>query len=202
MDVGTVTLFLAVLAVATQVFTVSTVGLAIASRFSLSTARLFDSYGEAIAVQAWHLALGIAVVAMGGSIYFSEVAGFVPCELCWYQRIAMYPLVPILAIAVVRRDVSVAPYVMALALIGGLISAYHMVVERFPAVGTGVCDPANPCSVIWVNRFGYLTIPTMALSAFTAIALLAYTATRRYGCRKTARPKPNEGVPRSVLHLR
>jgi disulfide bond formation protein DsbB len=181
MDVETVTLFLALLAVATQVFTVSTVGLKIASWVSPSAARAFDSYREVVAPQALTLALGIATVATAGSLYFSEVAHFVPCDLCWYQRIAMYPLVPLLTIAAVRKDASIAPYVATLAVIGGAISAYHIVVERLPAAGAGFCDPANPCSVIWVNRLGYLTIPTMALSGFAAIAVLVYLAASRSG---------------------
>lgn len=179
MDVQTVSLFLALLAVAAQIFTVSTIGLGVASTLSPPAGRIFDSYCEAIRPQALVLGLGVAAVSMAGSLYFSEVAHFIPCELCWYQRIAMYPLVPILAVAAVRKDASVAPYVAILAMIGGSISAYHIVVERFPAVGAGACDPQNPCSVIWVSRFGYLTIPTMALSAFAAIALLAYLSARR-----------------------
>lgn len=176
MDVQAVTLFLALLAVATQAFTTSTVGLALASRVFERARPALDAYLDALRPHALQLALGIAVVSTAGSLYFSEVAKFVPCELCWYQRIAMYPLVPILALAVVRRDKSPAPYVVTVATLGGMVSAYHIIVERLPAAGAGFCDPSNPCNVIWVNRFGYLTIPTMALSAFAGIATLGVIA--------------------------
>ena len=63
-----------------------------------------------------------------------------------------------------------------MAAIGGTISAYHMLVERFPSLETSSCDPSNPCSLIWVERLGYLTIPTMALSAFALIVLLVLVA--------------------------
>ncbi len=174
MQVQTVTLFLALLAVATQIFSVTTLGFKAASFLSERAARAFDRYAEAIGAHGLTLALGIATVSTLGSLYFSEVARFVPCDLCWYQRIAMYPLVPMLAIASLRKDTGIAPYAMALCVAGGSISIYHMVIERFPSVGSGFCDPQNPCSIIWVNRFGYLTIPTMALTGFVGIGLLMY----------------------------
>jgi disulfide bond formation protein DsbB len=118
------------------------------------------------------LAAAVATVAMLGSLYYSEVANFPPCRLCWYQRICMYPLVPILAIAAARRDRGVRWYALPLAVTGAAISTWHILVERFPSLESGACDPANPCSIIWVEKLGYLTIPTMALSGFVAIALL------------------------------
>ena len=109
-----------------------------------------------------------------GSLYLSEVAHFTPCELCWYQRIAMYSLAVILVIAAARRDSGVRLYVTVLAGIGAAISCYHIVVERFPQLESSTCDPNNPCSLKWVDKFGYLTIPGMALTGFVAvIALLA-----------------------------
>jgi disulfide bond formation protein DsbB len=114
----------------------------------------------------------VAAIATGGSLFLSEVAGFVPCEMCWYQRICMYPLVPILAIAAARRDRAVRWYALPLAIIGAAISTWHILVERFPSLESGACDPANPCTIIWVEKLGYLTIPTMALSGFVVIGLL------------------------------
>ena len=69
---------------------------------------------------------------MAGSLYFSEVAHFVPCRLCWYQRIAMYPLVLLLGIATLRRDVGIRLYAIPLAAIGAAVSIYHVQLERFP----------------------------------------------------------------------
>jgi disulfide bond formation protein DsbB len=118
------------------------------------------------------IAATAAIVSTLGSLYFSEVANFPPCRLCWYQRIAMYPLAVILSIAAWRRDLAVRWYALPLAVAGGLVSVYHMLVERYPSLESGSCDPANPCSIIWVERLAYLTIPTMALSGFALITVL------------------------------
>jgi disulfide bond formation protein DsbB len=87
----------------------------------------------------------------------------------------MYPLVPILGMAAVRRDTGVRPYAAALAGIGAVISAYHVLVERFPTLESSVCEPTNPCTLIWVERLGFLTIPTMALIGFSFVLTLLAT---------------------------
>jgi disulfide bond formation protein DsbB len=115
------------------------------------------------------LVFAIAAVATVGSLWLSGGAGFTPCTLCWYQRIAMYPLALILGIAAWRRDVAVRVYVIPLAAIGALVSCYHIVVERFPDLESSSCDPNNPCSLKWVEHLGFVTIPTMALAGFLAI---------------------------------
>ena len=117
-------------------------------------------------------AAAVAIVSTLGSLYYSEVANFPPCRLCWFQRIGMYPLAVILPLAAWRRDWSVRWYALPLAVGGGLVSVYHVLIERYPSLESGSCDPTNPCSIIWVERLGYLTIPTMALSGFALIAVL------------------------------
>src|SRR5690606_12994080 len=77
-------------------------------------------------------ALAVAAVAMGGSLYYSEVAEFLPCEFCWYQRIAMYPLAVVLLIATVTRQQLPARYPVIVAGIGLLISIYHYQLQLFP----------------------------------------------------------------------
>jgi disulfide bond formation protein DsbB len=126
--------------------------------------------------QEVQLAFVVALVATLGSLYLSEVAHFVPCRLCWYQRIAMYPLPVILGIAWWRRDHRVRWYAVPLALIGLCISTYHVLLERVPSLeGSGVCEVSNPCTLRWVERFGFVTIPVMALCAFALISgLLVY----------------------------
>src|SRR4051812_4082706 len=127
----------------------------------------------ALGDQPLQLAFVVALVSTLGSLWLSEGAGFVPCRLCWYQRIAMYPMAVILGIAAFRHDVRVRIYALPVVLIGASISVWHILIERFPSLESSTsCDPANPCSLIWVERFGYLTIPTMALSAFALIATL------------------------------
>jgi hypothetical protein len=121
------------------------------------------------------LATAVAAVATGGSLYLSEVAGYLPCVLCWYQRIAMYPLTIVLGVAAVRRDRQVWRTAVPIATIGAAISVWHIVIERNPALG-GACDPAAPCSIRWVEEFGFLTLPTMALIGFVTIIVLALAA--------------------------
>ena len=123
-----------------------------------------------------HLAFLQAVVATAGSLYFHWGMGFPPCDLCWFQRIGMYPLVALLGLAAWRRDQGIRLYGIVLAVLGGLVSCWHLLVERFPTLEGTTCDPLNPCSIIWVEHLGYLTIPAMALSGFALIvALLAIT---------------------------
>jgi hypothetical protein len=121
------------------------------------------------------LATLVALVTTLGSLYYSEVAGYPPCTLCWYQRIAIYPQVVVLGVAAWRRDVAVWRTSVPLAVVGAVLSVWHVVIERNPALA-GPCDPANPCTIKWVEEFGFLTVPTMALVAglsFITLTLLA-----------------------------
>ncbi len=128
-----------------------------------------DSAGD-----RWWLAAGlvVAAIAMSGSLFFSEVAGFMPCVLCWYQRIAMYPLVVLLAIATIRGERAIRPYVLTMSVIGAAISVYHVFVQRIPGLPSGSCSLSAPCTSIYVEVFGFVTIPFMALSAFALIIAL------------------------------
>jgi len=118
------------------------------------------------------LALCVALVATVGSLWFSEGAHFPPCKWCWYQRIAMYPLVVLLGLGAVRRDAGVRLYGVTIAGIGLLASAWHNVMETFPGFGGGGCDPTNPCTIRWVEGLGFWTIPRMAAAAFALILTL------------------------------
>lgn len=120
-------------------------------------------------------AAAIAVAATAGSLYFSEVAGFNPCEMCWVQRIFMYPLALILPLAAVRRDRAAIPYAMAIAGIGLGFSIYHVQLQLLPDQSTS-CDLLNPCSAKWVEALGFATIPMMAGLSF--VLILASLAAR------------------------
>jgi len=120
----------------------------------------------------------VAAVSMGGSLWFSEVAGFEPCRLCWIQRACMYPLVAVLGVAVLRRRRPGAAggwaerLALAMAAVGAVVAGYHLLVERFPQLESSTCDPTNPCSLVWFERLGFVTLPYMALSGFVAIIAL------------------------------
>ncbi|MEX0953116.1 MAG: disulfide bond formation protein B [Nitriliruptoraceae bacterium] len=122
------------------------------------------------------LATAIAFVATVGSLAMSEVAGYTPCVLCWYQRIAMYPLVVILLVAAVRRDRAVWCTAVPIAGIGAAIAAWHVAIEHNPSLAGDTCDPAAPCALRWVEEFGFLTLPTMVLIGFLAIIVLTLVA--------------------------
>ena len=131
---------------------------------------------EDLAPVALPLAAVVAATSMAGSLYYSEVAGYVPCTLCWYQRIAMYPLAPILGIAAVRRDLGVRPYAWVLAGSGAIIALYHYVIQWMPNLDAAACAVDNPCSAVYVREFGFVSIPFMALSGFLAISALVWAA--------------------------
>ena len=109
--------------------------------------------------------------SMLGSLYFSEVANYSPCKLCWYQRVCMYGIALVSLVAVVRRERVAAPYVTVLAVVGLAISAYHYLVEWFPQLESRVCSVDVPCTTVWFRKLGFLTMPSMAGIAFIAIAL-------------------------------
>jgi disulfide bond formation protein DsbB len=171
MSTDQVSLFLALLALIAEIATVGLVA-AVVVQAVQPDLRWSTELLDAVRPVALAIAASVAIVSTLGSLYFSEVANFPPCRLCWFQRIGMYPLAVILPIAAWRRDPAVRWYALPLAVAGGLVSVYHMVVERYPSLEAGSCDPTNPCSIIWVERLGFLTIPTMALSGFALIAVM------------------------------
>jgi disulfide bond formation protein DsbB len=118
----------------------------------------------------------IALVATSGSLFFSEIAKYEPCKLCWFQRIFMYPLVLILGIALWKKDENVSSYVMPMSLIGGLIAGYHYFISTFAKVkASGFCSATGPsCLVEYFTEYGYVTIPMMALTAFCMIFIFTY----------------------------
>ena len=126
------------------------------------------------------IAWAIAAVATAGSLFFSEYSDFVPCRLCWFQRIGMYPLAAILLVAAIRRDHRGGPlYALPLPILASLVSIYHIYIEIHPEAETGSCKVAAPCSVKWIDELGYVTLPVLALTAFAAIiALLLMARTR------------------------
>jgi len=119
-------------------------------------------------------AMIVAFVATLGSLYFSEIMGFVPCRLCWFQRIFMYPLAIILPIGIARRDRGLAGYVLPLAVIGGSISTYHVLLQKTHLFSDACAVHGDvPCSSAYIHWLGFITIPVLALSAFALIGLAA-----------------------------
>jgi len=112
----------------------------------------------------------VASSAALGSLFLSEIAGFDPCRLCWYQRAFMYPISIILLVSLIKNDRGVVKYVLPLSVIGGVIAVYHYVMQLFPTV-LSCSEEIAKCSTIQFAQFGYITIPLMSATAFALIIL-------------------------------
>jgi disulfide bond formation protein DsbB len=124
-----------------------------------------------------YLALLAAWIATAGSLYFSEVLGFVPCQLCWYQRILMYPLALLLTIGLLRRDRHLPLLVLPFALLGLGLATYHYLLEKTDLFRTaGVCAGGVSCTTAWINWWGFVTIPFLSLVGFLVITVMTAIA--------------------------
>ncbi|HEX6491477.1 MAG TPA: disulfide bond formation protein B [Gaiellaceae bacterium] len=160
---------LAALGVAGQVLGALLAAAALAAAFGLrSPLRALRRAAEGY--ELW-LSFVVAALATGGSLFFSEIAHFVPCELCWYQRICTYPLSIITLLAALANEPRIARYLLPLPLAGAGVATYHLLVENGVVGQPGSCLLSAPggCSVKWINEFGYVTIPTLALTAFALL---------------------------------
>ena len=110
----------------------------------------------------------VAAIATGGSLFFSDVAGFIPCELCWYQRICMYPLSIATLLAALFDDHRAARYLLPLPIVGAGVSVYHLLIENGVVKQGQTCLLSAPggCATKWIEEFGYVTIPVLALTGF------------------------------------
>ena len=133
---------------------------------------LFPQLRSFVREQAAVFALVISGGATVGSLFLSEVLDQVPCELCWYQRIFMYPLPFLVGVALIRKSRDVGLGAIVLAGVGSMISIYHLVVQWVP--GAGTCDLDNPCSSRILEFLGFISTPAMALTAFIATAISLY----------------------------
>lgn len=122
---------------------------------------------------ALYLIFGIAFSGTIGSLIFSEVLGFAPCALCWYQRIFLYPLVFILPVAIVKKDKLVSEYVLPLAFVGGLIAGYHSLLS-WGVISENIlpCTSGVSCSTKYFEFFGFVNIPFLSFVAFVLVIFL------------------------------
>jgi len=117
-----------------------------------------------------HISWFLSIIATLGSLYFSEILKYIPCTLCWYQRILMYPLVIIFGVALLRNDNKVYLYTLPMTLIGLLISGYHYLLQKVPFVfDIHACSSGVPCNVDYINVFGFITIPFLSFICFLTI---------------------------------
>ncbi len=173
MDTATFSTFAALMAILANVLTLGLVGLRVASGTNAAARATLDQIGQYRIL----LAGVVGATCMAGSLYYSEVAGFTPCRYCWYQRFVMYPI-PFIALmggAVGGANPAVHNWTRRIigwgALFGASISIYHLYLQN---VNTGAksCGTTS-CTAKWVNEFGFISIPYMALSGFLLIAALS-----------------------------
>lgn len=135
----------------------------------------FDS-NWAILFLCWLL----AGVSTAGSLFFSEVMGFAPCLLCWYQRICLFPLVIILATGLFPLDRSVVKYALPLAAVGWLTAFYHNLLHAgIIPESVAPCSVGVSCTEEYIDLFGFLTIPMLSFLAFSAIVALLVILNRK-----------------------
>ena len=125
-----------------------------------------------LSASSHYLALLGAWIATCGSLFFSEALGWLPCVLCWYQRILMYPLALILAVGLLRRDKRVHLYVLPFSALGVCVSLYHYLLIKTDWLPPPPCVAGIPCTVDYLNWFGFINIPFLALTAFLLISFL------------------------------
>lgn len=118
----------------------------------------------------------VALVATLGSLFFSEVMEFIPCTLCWYQRITMYPLCIILLIGLLNKDNQVNSYAIPFSLVGLLLALYHNLIHyEIISEEASPCVAGVPCSTKYIEWLGFITIPFLSFVAFTFITILLFS---------------------------
>ncbi len=127
-----------------------------------------------------YLVLGFLISGVSAlfSLVYSEVIGFLPCHLCWYQRVFMFPLVFIFSTAIWYKDRHIVKYILPLAFIGFVISAYQNFIYYFGNSASVPCDASGiSCYQHLVSEFGgYISVPTLAISGFLGILAVVIVA--------------------------
>jgi disulfide bond formation protein DsbB len=134
-----------------------------------------DALVDLLGAASRHIALLAAWIALCGSLFFSEVLRWQPCLLCWYQRILMYPLAILLAIGIVRRDRGLHIYVLPFSIVGIGVALYHYLLIKTDWLPPPACAVGVPCTVDYLNWFGFINIPFLALTAFLIITCMMIT---------------------------
>jgi disulfide bond formation protein DsbB len=176
MDTNILVYMLSVLTLACDIFLIWLFVYFIAAKLNFKI-RACEEFISLIRRNAILLSLIISAAATMGSLYFSEILGFEPCELCWFQRIFMYPQVILFAAALWRKKKDILIYSIPLTLFGAIISIYQNYLVVASTSGQTICTTTGPsCVVEYFLTFGFINIPVMALTAFLlllAIALIA-----------------------------
>lgn len=126
-----------------------------------------------ILVNAIYLILLQLILALLGSLYFSNVKGFEPCILCWWQRIFMYSQIPVIAVALFKKEIDIYKYTLTLSILGIIVSIYHNLLYVGIIKNEDFCTRGISCTSKYIEYFGFVTIPLLALIAFSVIITLS-----------------------------
>lgn len=147
--------------------------LIIVARLAAGSVPAAANVGRGVIALRAPITFAVAAVATAGSLYFSESAGYVPCQLCWFQRIAMYPIAAVALVALLRRDRAARWYILPMAVVGAAISTYHVLIEWGWVNDSESCALFGPsCADVWFEAFGFVTLALMALAGFVSIIVL------------------------------
>jgi disulfide bond formation protein DsbB len=136
-----------------------------------------DSENRYLAILACLL---IALASMLGSLFFSEIMGFSPCALCWYQRIAMYPLVLIFLVGMFQPIKSTINFALPIVSTGLFIAIYHNLLHYGIVPETASpCRAGVPCSTVYINWLGFITIPMLSAISFVLILAILLILQKR-----------------------
>lgn len=120
------------------------------------------------------LGLFVAGGSVLGSLYYSEIVGYEPCTLCWWARIFIYSSALIMLVAILKKKADAFVYVLPLSIIGILFAINHLIITWFPGKGFS-CDAVELCTKLYVNEFGFVSIPLMVFVVYVALIVLSFT---------------------------
>lgn len=163
----------------TNLISLGTIGLQIASLAMIIIAVTPNKFGKIksfVSKNIIAILFLLVLSAVIGSLYYSEIAGLVPCRFCWYQRILMYPQIIILAIAYWKKDRSVLDYILGLSILGLIIAIYHYYIQFGGQQLVMPCSLDGSCAAKPFITYGYITIPLMSASVFLTIIVTALFA--------------------------
>ncbi len=168
--VHTMSIFFAILALLSIAFVAITIASALSQRFL--KCKCYTKLKTRIQPYAYEFAFVVALVATLGSLFYSDIAHFTPCKLCWYQRILMYPQSLLLYISLIRRERFLTPYLQIMSIVGFVIATYHTIIQWVPQSPFLPCTGISECGKIYSATFGFITIPLMSAAAFALLFTL------------------------------
>ena len=166
--------FTSILNLLTAIFTIvlQVLIVVIIARFFVSKNRASDRFLKAVSKNAYIVSFLITFGGLVLSLVYSDIIGYAPCTLCWYQRVLLYPQVLLIGLALWKEDRTITDYIIALSGLGIILAGYQKYLELGGASILPCGVDAVSCSKIYVLEFGYITIPVMALTSFIFIFVL------------------------------